>query len=183
MWLEGPIPEELGRFPGYLMVRLGQRSSRRFAELLAPLDIHPKHFGVLNIVDHRPGVTQNELRDSTGIDPSSMVGLIDELEERGLAERRPHPSDRRARAIYLTDGGQKTLGQARKIAMELQHDFFGVLSEEEARTLHELLRKVALSHAAAVGPEGELRAAEPDSERRPAEPESARAATGASPDG
>jgi len=150
MWLEGPIPEELGRFPGYLMVRLGQRSSKRFAELLAPVGIHPRQFGVMNIVAARPGITQNELRDSTGIDPSSMVGVIDELEERGLAERRPHPSDRRARAIYLTDTGQETLGQARKIAMELQRDFFAALSEEEQETLTQLLRKVALSHAAAA---------------------------------
>src|ERR1700736_6652294 len=113
MWNDGPIPDELTRFPGYLMARLGQASSRRFAALLEPEGLHPRHFGVMNIVAAHPGISQQGLRDLTAIDPSSMVSVIDELEERGIAERRDHPTDRRTRAIYLTPSGEQTLERLR----------------------------------------------------------------------
>jgi DNA-binding MarR family transcriptional regulator len=145
MWHDGPIPDELTRFPGYLMARLGQASSRRFAELLEPEGLHPRHFGVMNIVAAHPGISQQGLRDLTAIDPSSMVSVIDELEALGIAERRQHPTDRRARAIYLTPVGEQTLKRLRRLAGELQRDFFGGLSEAELLKLHELLRKLASS--------------------------------------
>lgn len=143
MWHDGPIPAELSRFPGYLLARLGQTSARRFAQLLEPAGLDPRHFGVMNIVAAHPGVTQQALRDYTAIDPSSMVGLIDELEARGIAERRPHPTDRRARAIHLTAEGEKELTRLRGLARDLHERLFESLSEDEARTLHDLLRKLA----------------------------------------
>jgi DNA-binding MarR family transcriptional regulator len=143
MWQDGPIPTELTRFTGYLMARLGQRSSRRFALALEPLGLHPKHFGVLTIVAAQPGITQNALRDRTAIDPSSMVAVIDELEERGLAERRPHPTDRRARTVYVTEEGERTIQLIRELGARLQDELFGALTEDEQRTLHQLLVKLA----------------------------------------
>jgi len=143
MWHEGPIPEELSRFPGYLLARLGQASSRRFAELLEPEGLHPRHFGVMNIVASHGGISQQGLRDLTRIDPSSMVNVIDELEALGIAERRPHPTDRRARAIYLTAAGEQRLEQLRRVAGNLHADFFAGLTKAEVRTLHDLLRKLA----------------------------------------
>ncbi|GAC1527260.1 MAG: hypothetical protein NVS2B6_14960 [Thermoleophilaceae bacterium] len=143
MWNEGPIPEELMRFPGYLMARLGQASSRRFAQALEPEGLLPRHFGVMNIVAAHPGISQQGLRDLTAIDASSMVSLIDELEALGVAERRPNPADRRARAIFLTSAGERKLKRLRRVAGDLQRDFFGNLSEAELVTLHGLLRKLA----------------------------------------
>ena len=151
MWDEGPIPVELGLFPGYLMARLGEASRRRFQRSLEPEGLHPRHFGVMTMVAAHPGMSQHQLHEKTAIDPSSMVAVIDELEGRGLAERRPDPEDRRARTIYLTEQGLETLGRVRGLAAELQREFFGVLSAEEARTLHALLRKLAGS-AATGGP-------------------------------
>jgi DNA-binding MarR family transcriptional regulator len=72
-----------------------------------------------------------------------MVAVIDELEARGLAERRPDPDDRRARTIFLTELGQQTLERVRVLAAGLQREFFGVLTAEEQRKLHALLRKLA----------------------------------------
>jgi DNA-binding MarR family transcriptional regulator len=143
MWDRGPIPEELARFPGYLLARLGESSRRRFREALEADGLHPRDFGVMTMVDAHPGMTQQQLHEKTGIDPSSMVAVIDDLEAAGLAERRPHPGDRRARSIHLTEHGQKTLAHVRKLAAGLGRELFAPLDAEELKTLHGLLRKLA----------------------------------------
>lgn len=143
MWDGGPIPGELGVFPGYLLARLGESSRRRFHKALEPEGLHPRHFGVMTMVAAQPGMSQQYLHEKTAIDPSSMVAVIDELEAMGLAERRPDPDDRRARTIYLTARGEQTLERVRALAGELQREFFGGLTAEEQRTLHTLLRKLA----------------------------------------
>jgi DNA-binding MarR family transcriptional regulator len=143
MWEGGPIPAELSVFPGYLLARLGESSRRRFHDALEPEGLHPRHFGVMTMVAAHPGMSQKQLHEKTAIDPSSMVAVIDELEAMGLAERRPHPDDRRVHAIFLTDSGQETLERVRTLAATLQRDFFQALSADEHRTLHALLRKLA----------------------------------------
>jgi DNA-binding MarR family transcriptional regulator len=147
MWEDGPIPEELGAFPGYLLARLGEASRRRFHRALEPEGLHPRHFGVMTMVAAHPGMSQQQLHEKTAIDPSSMVAVIDELEARGLAERRPDPNDRRTRMIFLTTQGQETLERVRGLAAQLQREFFGALTAEELGTLHALLRRLAGSAA------------------------------------
>jgi DNA-binding MarR family transcriptional regulator len=139
------VPHELGRFPGYLLARLGEASRRRFHKALEPEGLHPRDFGVMTMVDAHPGMSQQQLHEQTGIDPSSMVAVIDDLQARGLAERRSDPEDRRARAIFLTDEGQRTLQRSRKVAAKLQREMFSGLTEQELSTLHTLLRKLAES--------------------------------------
>jgi MarR family transcriptional regulator, lower aerobic nicotinate degradation pathway regulator len=143
MWDGGPIPGELGEFPGYLMARLGEASRRRFHKALEPEGLHPRHFGVMTMLAAHPGMSQHQLHEQTAIDPSSMVAVIDELEARGLAERRPDPADRRARQVFLTEQGKQTLKRIRGLAAGLQREFFGALTAEERKTLHALLRKLA----------------------------------------
>jgi DNA-binding MarR family transcriptional regulator len=143
MWEGGPIPAELTAYPGYLMARIGQASSRRFHKALEPEGLHPKYFGVMTMVAAQPGMSQQQLHEKTAIDPSTMVAVIDELEARGLAERRPHPEDRRVRTIFLTDAGLDTLERVRTLAAALQKDFFKALTVEERKTLHALLLKLA----------------------------------------
>jgi DNA-binding MarR family transcriptional regulator len=77
------------------------------------------------------------------IDPSSMVALIDELEERGLAERRQHSSDRRKHAVHLTAKGKRTLGRARGAAVAYAEELLAPLDATERETLRRLLRKLA----------------------------------------
>jgi MarR family transcriptional regulator, lower aerobic nicotinate degradation pathway regulator len=142
MWEGGPIPGELGEFPGYLLAWLGEASSRRFHRALEPEGLHPRHFGVMTMVAAQPGMSQHQLHEKTAIDPSSMVAVIDELESRGLAERRQHPGDRRARTIYLTEQGEQALQRIRGLVADLQREFFAALTAAERRELHALLRKL-----------------------------------------
>jgi DNA-binding MarR family transcriptional regulator len=143
MRFDRPPPEPLASAPGFLLSWNGQRTAHTFAEALKPLGLKPPHFGVLTLIASNPGTTQQELVDHSMIDPSSMVAVIDELEELGLAERQTHPSDRRKHAVHLTDKGRKTLQRARAVAMETAKELFAPLSREETETLRLLLRKLA----------------------------------------
>jgi len=136
-------PEPLASAPGFLLSWNGQRMAYRFAAALEPLGLRPQHFGVLTLIDSHPGSAQQELVTGSLIDPSSMVAVIDELEELGLAERRPHPADRRKRAVHLTSRGRRTLDRARTVAALTAQEAFGPLDEEEQETLRTLLRKLA----------------------------------------
>jgi DNA-binding MarR family transcriptional regulator len=151
MWEGGPIPEELRVYPGYLLARLGEASRRRFHRALEPEGLHPRHFGVMTIVASQPGLSQQQLHERTGIDPSSMVAVIDELEQRGLVKRQPRRDDRRVRAIVLTAEGNDTLARVRAVAAELAKEIFAPLSSEELQTLQHLLAKLAVGPAAIGG--------------------------------
>jgi DNA-binding MarR family transcriptional regulator len=96
---------EVAEFAGQLFFRLWRASHTRIAEALGSLGLTPALFAVLNVLGAREGAIQQEIGKAMGIDPSTMVSLIDQLETAGLAERRPHPTDRRARAIAITPKG------------------------------------------------------------------------------
>jgi MarR family transcriptional regulator, lower aerobic nicotinate degradation pathway regulator len=137
-------PEALAGYTGFLMNWVGARSRARFAQALNErTGLHPREFGVLNMLARTPGVTQHEIGEGAGVDPSTMVATLDSLEERGLAERRPHPEDRRKRAVYLTPAGEETLSAGRKVGASVAREVFGPLSAEERKLLHSLLRKLS----------------------------------------
>ncbi|MEA2212533.1 MAG: hypothetical protein QOF83_2481 [Solirubrobacteraceae bacterium] len=133
----------LVRHTGYLLSRLGWFASRRFSERLQSLDLTPRMWGALNVLAAGSPVSQQQLGRSIGMDPSSMVGTIDELESLGLVERRPNPSDRRAHALYLTQAGRERLATGRIEAKQAQEELLAPLSGPERAQLHELLLRVA----------------------------------------
>ncbi len=143
MRFDQPPPEPLASAPGFLLSWNGQRAAHTFAEALKPLGLRPPHFGVLTLIATRPGSTQQDLVDDSMIDPSSMVAVIDELEELGLAERRPHPSDRRKHAVYLTESGDETLARGREAAVQTAEELLAPLDVDERESLRTLLRKLA----------------------------------------
>jgi DNA-binding MarR family transcriptional regulator len=102
-------------------------------------------WGVLNVLEVEGEITQHALGKCVGSDPSSMVSTIDELEARGLVERRRHPSDRRAHALHVTELGRTTLAQGRKLAAQAQEDLLAPLNDDERKQLHDLLLRLALA--------------------------------------
>ena len=76
-----------------------------------------------------------------GIDRSTMVSLIDQLESAGLAKRRPSAKDRRAREIEITPKGRRLLQRARRMISEVQDEVLAGLTAEERRQLLSLLRR------------------------------------------
>src|SRR6266849_5727202 len=102
--------------PSFLVSQLGQYSAQQFAARLQPLGLLPRHFGLLKQLAALEGQSQQYLADAMGVHRNAMVGLIDELEGRGLVERRRHASDRRAHALYLTVAAHDLLLQANRAA-------------------------------------------------------------------
>jgi DNA-binding MarR family transcriptional regulator len=135
----------LAKHTGFLLSRMGLVAQKRFSEHLEQLDLNTRMWGALNVLDAEGAITQHALGKSTGIDPSSMVATIDELEQRGLVERRPHPTDRRAHALHVTDKGRETLASGRKLARHAQEELLAPLSANERQQLHDLLLRLALA--------------------------------------
>jgi DNA-binding MarR family transcriptional regulator len=127
----------------YLLARVGRTQSVRFAERMRAVGLRPKHFAVLNAVALSDGASQQELGGQMGLDPSGLVGAIDELEGMGLVARRRDPADRRRYAVGLTEDGTAMLRRARRIVSDGARELLGPLDDDEVQTLVTLLAKVA----------------------------------------
>ena len=139
-----PTTEEtVSEFAGQLFFRLWRVSHTRTAEALDSLGLTTALFALLNVLGPREGANQQELGSAMGIDPSTMVSLIDQLEAAGLAKRRPRPTDRRAREVVITPKGRRVLERARRLAMEVEDEVLQGLSQAERRRLLALLRRAA----------------------------------------
>jgi DNA-binding MarR family transcriptional regulator len=132
------------RHTGFLISRMGMVAQRQFTERIESLDLTPRMWGALNVLEAEGEITQHALGKCMGSDPSSMVATIDELEAQELVERRRHPSDRRAHALHVTAKGRERLARGRELATQAQEDLLAPLSDEERKQLHELLLRLAL---------------------------------------
>lgn len=139
------------RYTGYLLSRAAASGQRQFAERLAQLGLTPRTWGVMNVLDAEGPATQHTIGRLTGTDPSSMVATIDELEKHGWVQRRPHPTDRRAYELHITDTGHETLRRGRKLAAQAQADLLSPLSESEREQLHDMLRRI-VEHVGSAPP-------------------------------
>lgn len=113
-----------------------------FLQRMAPFGLRPVDFSVLTLIAHNPGVTSRQLCAALDILPPNLVGMIKSLDQRGLIERRPHPSDRRAQGLHLSPTGKRLQKSAQATATQLEIDVASGLSAEELNTLKTLLRKV-----------------------------------------
>ena len=137
------LHDALTRNTGFLISRMGMVAARGFAERIAEVGLTPRGWGALNVLDKEGAITQQSLGTCIGMDPSSMVATIDELETQGLVERRRNPQDRRAHALHVTEKGRRTLAEGRKVARRAQEELLAPLTPEERRQLHELLLRLA----------------------------------------
>jgi DNA-binding MarR family transcriptional regulator len=141
------VHRALVKHTGFLLARMGHVAAKQFSGRLEELGLTTRMWGALNVLDAEGAITQQTLGKCTGIDPSSMVSTIDDLEAAGLVERRQHPSDRRAHALHLTDDGRTTLARGRQLARQAQEDLLTPLEPDERKQLHDLLLRLALASA------------------------------------
>jgi DNA-binding MarR family transcriptional regulator len=133
--------EAVSEFAGQLFFRLWRVSHTRTAEALESLGLTTALFALLNVLGTREGAIQQELGSAMGVDPSTMVSLIDQLEAAGLANRRPRLTDRRAREVAITPKGRRILEQARQLATKVEDEVLRGLSGAERRQVLALLRR------------------------------------------
>jgi DNA-binding MarR family transcriptional regulator len=135
----------------FLLSQVGVYASKRFAEQIATVGLQPPLFRVLNLVDAEEGKSQQAIAAGVEIPPSRMVAFVDELEKRGLVERRPDPKDRRVRALFLTAEGRRCLARGRKIAMRHEEDLTKGMKQADRKRLTELLQKIVDEQAIGKG--------------------------------
>ena len=115
------------------------RVGRRAAETSTPGGLRPRHLHALGILSERGPLSQQGLGEVLSLDPSNVVGLLNELEERGLVTRRRAPSDRRRHIVELSATGEEALAGAYVRLLLVEDDLLSALSAEERATLHDLL--------------------------------------------
>ena len=140
------LPEELVASTTFLLKRLTAVAKERAMAAYERAGLHPYHYAVLIALDEGSHETQGAVADALGYDRGQLVGLLDELEERGLVERRRDPTDRRRHLVRLTPEGKRMLGRLRTVARRLEDEFLAPLSDEERASLHALLLRLAEKH-------------------------------------
>jgi DNA-binding MarR family transcriptional regulator len=133
--LDGPPPRL-----GYLL----KLTQLRFAELtqaaLAPLGIDTREWATLISLDEQRPLSQAEVATRSGIDRTTMVALVDELQEKGLVQRRPHHDDRRKNVVALTTAGRTIRQRAARQVDDCERRFLAALSESDAQQLKSALQ-------------------------------------------
>ena len=131
------------RSTAFLLAQVGAHAAARFAERLRELDLITPHAGILRAVAANAGISQQALATLLGMVPSRLVTWLDELEERGLLERRDDPEDRRLYALHVTDKGMKTMAEIGRIARAHDDAVCASLRTSERELLATLLSRIA----------------------------------------
>jgi DNA-binding MarR family transcriptional regulator len=140
------LPKELVASALFLLKRLGGAAKEESFAAYEALGLHPYHYAVLAVLDEGDRETQGAIADALGYDRGQLVGLLDELEDAGLVERRRDPADRRRQIVQMTPAGRKTLGKLRALSTRLDDEFFAPLDAGERVQLHGLLLRLAEEH-------------------------------------
>ena len=138
-----PFPPALMERVGFLLTMVKGGAEAICTSRLAPLDLHVRQFGLLTVLATEGPRSQQELAEWTRMDRTSMVALVDSLEERGLVRRERNPDDRRAYLLQLTPEGKRMQVRARKVMLGAEEEVLGSLNPGERDLLRELLAKVA----------------------------------------
>jgi MarR family transcriptional regulator, lower aerobic nicotinate degradation pathway regulator len=140
------LPDELVASPTFLLKRLGFAAKERALAAYESTGLHPYHHAILLVLDEGSRETQGSIADALGYDRGQLVGLLDELEERGLLERRRDPQDRRRHVVTMTPDGKRMLRQLRALSRDVEDEFLSPLNERERVKLHALLLRLAEKH-------------------------------------
>lgn len=133
---------KLDDMPGHLFRRLHQLAVMRFTAELDETGLTPVQWAALMSTSQNPGLDQSTLSREIYIDTSTIAGVVDRLEARGLIQRRHSPEDRRVRLLYLTDEGEALLKQASTSVLDIQKWLVLPLTVEERAIFTQLMLKV-----------------------------------------
>jgi len=107
-----------------------------------PFELRPVEFTVLSLIDTNPDLSATQLARALAVTPPNIKMWIDRLESRGLVERSPNQSDRRAQHIRATARGAALVRKATQRVVEGERGALALLSAGELAILLELLHKV-----------------------------------------
>lgn len=137
------VPTALAHHSLALLDHLARVGRRAAETAIAPGGLRPRHLVALTLLaDHGPA-NQRDLGEALRLDPSNVVALLNELEDRGLATRRRDPADRRRHIVELSARGHAELQATQRRLTGVEDELFRALTTDERATLHELLLRAA----------------------------------------
>jgi MarR family transcriptional regulator, lower aerobic nicotinate degradation pathway regulator len=138
------IPEELLGSSLFLLARLGYTLKARLVEEFEQAGFNLYQYGVLATLGEGTCGTQAMIADVLHLDRSQLVGVLDELEERGLVARQRDPNDRRRHSVSLTSEGKRELVKLRKLVKGIEEAVLEPLEQRSRDSLHKLLLILAV---------------------------------------
>lgn len=141
-----PVPEVLANNAGFLLKRTASIIDEMNERALSRVKLSPRQLGLLRVVASEGPLSQQALSKRHNVDRTTLVQIIDELEERQLMSRITDERDRRSNLLYLTPRGKKTLVQAAKLADKEQAKFLEPIDESEWESLRLNLIKLINHH-------------------------------------
>jgi DNA-binding MarR family transcriptional regulator len=127
---------------GYLLKHVHFALEQRTDAALAPFGLTSRDLGALRVIAGGGARSQQDVAGVLGVDRTSMVALLDALEQTGTVARRPSDLDRRRNVVELTQVGQELFDQAERVALAVEQDFTGPLGADGASELREALRNL-----------------------------------------
>jgi DNA-binding MarR family transcriptional regulator len=135
------IPPPARRTLGFLLRESSRLMRRRFVQHArrTGLPLNLSEASLLWQVMHAPGISQSGAASLLDLETISVVRLVDSLEQAGLLERRPHPTDRRIRTLWLTKAGEAAVGQVRHINEMVRREALAGISTAESEQMLDTL--------------------------------------------
>lgn len=125
-----------------MLAKADQELQGRIEQVIAHLELVPRHFGVLVLLSESGALRQKTIAADLRLDRTTVTYLVDDLEARGWLERGCDPDDRRAHAVHLTPAGEDALADLRPRMRSAEGDFLAPLSTQECDQLRALLNRL-----------------------------------------
>jgi DNA-binding MarR family transcriptional regulator len=139
---ESAAPGIAQQWPTLLLIKLGRITAHRFTEALEPFGIRPRHAAALIELRDRGELTQQSLCGQLHLDPTNLVAILNELEERGYATRRRDPEDRRRHLVEVSKKGIAVIDKVSKVMDGVEADLLEGLEPGEREQLEGLLTSI-----------------------------------------
>lgn len=129
---------------GYLLKTGYAQLAERVDAALASLDLTARQLALLSVIARNDSLSQIALSDRLGVDRTTIVAMLDELEDAGLVERSRDERDRRRNMLTLTASGRSRVMKAEKARADAESDYLSRLNGSDARRLVALLQRLVL---------------------------------------
>ena len=149
--LDRVLGERIYTRPGFLARQLHRITAAIFDEETASFGLTGLQYGILNVVEVEPGIDQISVCNTLGVDRSTLAGVVDRLEDKGLVARRAGVADRRSNALHLTRAGKRILGEIEASAHKAERRAFDIFSAAEQAQFERLLARLVEHHARYAG--------------------------------
>jgi DNA-binding MarR family transcriptional regulator len=133
--------EELYRRPGFMIRRVHQIAVALFIEETGKLGVTNRQYGILFVLNHRPGIDQISVANLLGLDRSTTAMVLKKLEQDGLLVRSIGAHDRRRHSLRLTGAGEKLLSELAEPARKAKNRVLSAFTPREKKLFLALLDK------------------------------------------